>query len=408
MVKSKNYRRSTFLIILLGTYILFHDFFESIISETIVTYFLSYCESTIVNDFILFSTLVCILFLMFKNIKRIASLETRLASIAFFAMYLFYRLNSDIWIFTKFRTFEFFAYTDIFAIITCVYFVISSLPIFLKSNKALKSEFSFFDDEPVYQNKQDELGYEEYAVELTKRIENTEIQKSFAIGINGQWGFGKTSFINLIKKNLNSEENIIVDFNPWSSQNSEVIINDFFETLQKEIRPYYSSLADELIRYSDKLSIATNNYFSNILQVVKISNSLGRTGSLDLYTEINSKIEQLNKKVIVFIDDLDRLNKAELLSVIRLIRNTADFHQTFFIVAYDRNYILEGIKEHNPLNYHLFLEKIFQIEINLPSFNKKILREKLTEKLKTIITEGYHKEISEEILGNGFSQPAYL
>ncbi|WP_421978646.1 KAP family P-loop NTPase fold protein [Roseivirga seohaensis] len=329
-------------------------------------------------------------------------------ALSFAIIYFFYRHEPNVWSFTKFEVLESFAYADILAIMSMVYFIVSFVPFFLSSKQHQIKTVAFFDDEPVSENKPDELGYESYAKEIVDRIEGTSIKKSFAIGINGPWGVGKTSFINLMKKNLKLENKIIVDFNPWSNETSELIIKDFFENLQNEIRPFYSSLADQLVNYSDKLSVGSKNHLSRAFETLKTIDSIGSPGSHDLYTEINSELLNLNKKVIVFIDDLDRLDKSELLSVIRLIRNTANFHNTFFIVAYDRNYILTAIKDHNPSNNHLFLEKIFQIEINLPSFNRKILRQKLAEKLMSVVSTDYHKEISQTVFGDGATQPIHL
>ncbi|MEP1779284.1 P-loop NTPase fold protein [Reichenbachiella sp.] len=281
---------------------------------------------------------------------------------------------------------------------------------FYKTRKKLFSSGGkyFFDDEPVNENKPDELGYGTYAEEIAERLENTDSNKSFAIGINGQWGFGKTSFINLIKMKLHKEDKFILDFNPWGAESPETIVNDFFDNLQERIRPTYASLANRLVKYSNKLSAISKNPITKSLELIQSIKDIGSSGSLDLYEEINDEINRLNKKIIVFVDDLDRLNTAELLSVIRLIRNTANFNNTFFVVAYDRNYVLEAIKEHNSFNHHLFLEKIFQIEINLPSFMNEILGGELIKKIKSITPVIVHKDVSETILGTRVFRPAYF
>ena len=95
--------------------------------------------------------------------------------------------------------------------------------------------------------------------------------------------------------------------------------------------------------------------------------------------KIDDTLKRLNKKIVIYIDDLDRLDSTELLEVMRLIRNTADFRNTFFVVAYDRNYVLNALEKHNPINLQNYLDKIFQLEITLPYFNKVILREKLSQ-----------------------------
>lgn len=105
---------------------------------------------------------------------------------------------------------------------------------------------------------------------------------------------------------------------------------------------------------------------------------------------------------------MDRLDKDEIVEVIRLIRNTANFHNTFFVVAYDRNYVINALKNHNPYKQEQFLEKIFQIEVSLPYFKKDVFRHKLAEKLKQKFPEGFHKIIDEEIIGSLSVVPVFL
>ncbi|GEO04459.1 hypothetical protein AAE02nite_21230 [Adhaeribacter aerolatus] len=196
-----------------------------------------------------------------------------------------------------------------------------------KKNKVTVS--SFFDDEPLNPNKQDDLGYNTFAKIIAERIESTHLEKAFAIGVNAKWGMGKTSFFNLIKQNLSSEENIIIDFNSWNSSSPKSIIQDFFDTLQDELRKYYSSLAHELRKYSDKLIALSDN---NITQSIKATAGIliGDNSINSLHQEINIKLKKIDKKIIIFVDDLDRLDKSEIIEVMRLIRNTANFYNTIF------------------------------------------------------------------------------
>lgn len=46
-----------------------------------------------------------------------------------------------------------------------------------------------------------------------------------------------------------------------------------------------------------------------------------------------------------FIDDTDRLRANEIMNVLRLVRNTANFKNTIFIVPYDEKYIFKTISE---------------------------------------------------------------
>jgi hypothetical protein len=269
------------------------------------------------------------------------------------------------------------------------------------------SSESFLDDEPLGKDKADELGYNEYAVRLSKKILASHFDKSFAIGINGRWGLGKTSFIDLLKRNLAEHDLIEVNFNPWNSSNPKSIIQDFFDTIQQVISPHHSSLSRLLIQYSNKLVTLDDNAISRAIQAT-VTFTTGFESIDSLFNEINDTLKKIGKKIIVFIDDLDRLDKEEIIEVIRLMRNTANFHNTFFIVAYDKNYVTSALEEHNPYNHEKFLEKIFQIEVTLPFFKKDIFRHKLAEKIKGAFPEQFHSDIEREIIGTASTVPTYL
>ncbi|MBI2268784.1 MAG: hypothetical protein HYU69_00330 [Bacteroidetes bacterium] len=266
---------------------------------------------------------------------------------------------------------------------------------------------AFFDDEPLGRTKLDELGYSKYSQMLANKINASHFDKAFAIGVNGKWGLGKTSFIDLLKRQIGNENLIIVDFNPWNSHTPKAIIQDFFETIQEAIRPYHSSLARLLVFYADKLVALNDNKIAKSIQT-SVAAFTGYESLNSLFKDINGALRKINKKIIIFIDDLDRLDTEEIVEVIRLIRNTANFHNTFFVVAYDRNYIVKALHQHNPYNHEQFLEKIFQIEVTLPYFKKDIFRHKLAEKLKKVFPESLHEKIHEEIIGSPSVTPQYL
>jgi len=109
---------------------------------------------------------------------------------------------------------------------------------------------------------------------------------------------------------------------------------------------------------------------------------------------------------------VDRLDKNEIMEVLRLIRNTGSFYNTVFVVAYDRSYIIESIEKHNIVAPQKFLEKIFQLEINLPSFSKGFLRQQLIKNLTNKLPNynGLHDRFKEVIEKKGYeySDSAYL
>jgi len=86
------------------------------------------------------------------------------------------------------------------------------------------------------------------------------------------------------------------------------------------------------------------------------------------------------------------------MEVIRLIRNTANFYNTFFIVSYDKVYVNNALKEAAIHNHEKFLEKIFQLEVNLPYYKKAQLINELRDKMKALFPMEITEEIAKEVL----------
>lgn len=77
------------------------------------------------------------------------------------------------------------------------------------------------------------VGWDKYADKLADRLVHTDVSNaSFATALTGKWGTGKTTFLELLRKNLQGQDVIVVDFNPWMSDSSKMIVNDFFNTLK--------------------------------------------------------------------------------------------------------------------------------------------------------------------------------
>jgi len=377
---------------------------ESFLNRTFVKYLFGTLETKWYNDITFFLVAMsAILLTVSKFRKYTPSRNLTVIMSTGVIIYSIYRITGIGWEFTPLSLLSRIKYFDILFV-----FIVCQFLLFIKKNNIRQDETnSFYEDQPVGENGVDELGYTDYAEQLGRKILSSHFNKAFAIGINGKWGLGKTSFIDLIKRNVKGDNILEVDFNPWNSHSPESIIKDFFETVQQIIYPYHSSLSRLLIKYSNKLVTLNRNVVAQTIQTT-VAAFTGFDSVIKLYDEINTALIQIDKKIVVYIDDLDRLDKNEIIEVIRLIRNTANFHNTYFIVTYDRNYVINALRQHNPHKQEVFLEKIFQIEVTLPYFNKDILRYKLAEKLKEKLPKSIHFTIDEEVIGTPSSVPEFL
>lgn len=244
-------------------------------------------------------------------------------------------------------------------------------------------ECSLIFEKPIENVGDDSYKRENYAKIAANKINNNfHREGAFVTGISGSWGFGKTSFLNLVKSNIDSEAfDIIIDFKPWLSSSLSNIIVDFLYELSKEMNVYIPSFKNKLHEYAEAVSDINES------SIIKIGSNIIRQGlsqsAGDGYNDISNKLKKSKLKVLVFIDDTDRLSQDEILEVFKLMRNTANFPYLQFLITYDRDYILKTLNIANPEKY---IEKIFNMEISLPSFNSSLIRESLAMEIKQYLT----------------------
>ncbi|WP_436490364.1 KAP family P-loop NTPase fold protein [Chitinophaga sp. ARDCPP14] len=235
----------------------------------------------------------------------------------------------------------------------------------------IQNEISLIEDCPDSEN--DSLSRSGYADQVASVINSTTSKNSFSIGIFAEWGAGKTDFLNRLENQLKlNSDNLIINFNVWKTSSTDSLIEDFFVTLSSSLKKYNKSIGNKLKSYSKKLFQPGKEIYFRLLDTL-INEVIPDESISETYNSINEGIQQTGKRIIVFIDDIDRLNAIEILNVLKLIRNTANFSNTFFIVALDPNYVIQVLRRINLLSKEEeYLKKVFQLIIPLPKIQKSI------------------------------------
>lgn len=235
----------------------------------------------------------------------------------------------------------------------------------------------FYTDAPIKLDLENDIfSRRKYIEDIKNRILHTyNTENSFAIGIIGPWGSGKTTFLNGLKRSLDQTDIIQIKFNPWVAKDKDSITPMFLSDLAIKLSEYDTCLKRQILEYSDRLLQGMESTASTI---AKSMFSLASTDK-DLqsqYNILNQTISTLNKKVVVYVDDVDRLDNQEVIEVLKLIRNSASFGNVFFIVAFDKVYVTKSINAGLLKDSEKYLEKIFQLEYYLPLHPDKAIYSK--------------------------------
>ncbi len=259
--------------------------------------------------------------------------------------------------------------------ITCLLltpFILSSLEIVIRrfkreapTEKDTSGGFSNddFDDSQISDN------LKKYASHILDKLIATNTQKhSYALGVTGSWGSGKTTFLEVLKSHVKGRAEIVI-FNPWMCRTPEQVTLDFFASLRHQLSPSYR-ISKSIKDYARALNgISLTPFLGLSLNIHAVQGD-------SLYVKkkkLSDKLAELPKPVLVFIDDLDRLEREEVFEVLRLIRNTADLSNLIYVVAYDKAYVRQVLEQKNIGNALGYLEKIFPIEVCLPKVEKYLI-----------------------------------
>lgn len=261
---------------------------------------------------------------------------------------------------------------------------------------------------PLYSDQptsEDKYGRDTSAKLLVEKIFSTfnasQANKgSFVININEAYGFGKTSFLQIIAKHLQTQQQpyLFIDYRPWLCENEQAIVKEFFTLLSANLND--SSLNDDIKQYTSLLLDESSQFapWWAKIPLTIFAKSIKPSSIKETHDRIKASLQHIDRPIIVTIDDVDRLQEKELTAVLKLIRDTADFPNIFYVVAADNAHLemmLSKMGIQNPTNY---LKKFFNLDFLLPA-HETIQMSQLITKLQTIFPAyGYTAQETQEYI----------
>lgn len=268
-------------------------------------------------------------------------------------------------------------YLSVFGVVLIISIGYSIYSLIQKGEKNEQHDIRYLhEDNPVLDN----VDYKSLSHKIVKVIKGDEYEKSFSIGLISPWGTGKSSLLKTIQNDIKHDKKIIsIEYSPFLNHNGKDIIINFITVLRLTLGVYSGKLSKHLSEYASAFNEAEKKWDLSKLTNMK---PLEEYSTVELYNGINELIKDLNRKIVVFIDDLDRLSSDEIVQVLKLIRNTSNFSNTIFILAFDKSQVKNSLLSGKDFNGRDFIDKFFQLEINLPLISKDKLLNFLFQKIE--------------------------
>lgn len=280
-------------------------------------------------------------------------------------------------------------------------------------------------------SKKDFLNYSE-ASEIVVSVLKNPAMLPISIGVFGSWGTGKSTILNLIEENIKVQTNddyVVIKFDAWLYQGFDDARTALLEVITLEIAKlsqHNSSILDQtkkLAKRTNKLKLlgllaegvafgfgvptfggaskaidaignglggqATGEDVENIKASIK-SGKEEIQGLFDgevlsapkeiaaLKAEFEELLTEFNKKIIVFVDNLDRCLPKQTIQTLESLRLFLFMKNTAFIIAADEDMVKHAVKEHfNGIDdRHItdYLDKLIQFPIRVPKISTREVR----------------------------------
>ncbi|WP_421777139.1 KAP family P-loop NTPase fold protein [Gardnerella sp. KA00243] len=198
-------------------------------------------------------------------------------------------------------------------------------------------------------------------------------------------------------------------FSPWNYSDKNNLISLFFHELKNKLsaakgEKHKGKIRKAISQYSDIIDVLSiiPAVGPAIVPILKTTSKVAGTKlmknpSLDEAKEkLCKSLEDFNRKIIVFIDDIDRLTTPQIKDIFQLVKQVGDFPNIIYVLTMDREIVCDALSEYHNIDGDEYLKKIVQVSFEIPEIDKTTVHEILRDRLNDIV----HKNKSEEEFEN--------
>lgn len=242
-----------------------------------------------------------------------------------------------------------------------------------------------FNDHPIINPSEDRYGVDHMARAIAKGIRTILAPTGWVIAINGAWGAGKSSVINLILHHLEQtrveNEIVVLRFDCWWFRGVEPLAIAFLRELYFGIGPSAGKIFQQKLRRLGARLVGAGSIVGGGIDLAGgggLGTLFGRAidwvcslfsgeETLEqLHTNVSNILANQSKRFVIVIDDIDRLSPDEALLIFRLVKSVGHLPKVIYLLAYDRLLAEKIVADQYPTEGPHYLEKIVQAAFEVP------------------------------------------
>ena len=275
------------------------------------------------------------------------------------------------------------------------------------------SRYAFGDDSPKTDpDTDDRLGFAPFAERLANTITALSAPNGYVIGLLGAWGSGKSTVLNFVAEyirrfNIRCPDKTVIhiSFRPWIITGHHDLISAFFKILSEQLQPNYlkkrnflrralftaKDASPGLIDAAAKVAIALDpsagvaTRFGGDVAKKSLSslldNFLAEPSLQSAYEDLKCQLQCHDKRFLVTIDDIDRLEEADIRCIMRMVKSIGQLPNVIYFLSYDRYIVWNALRNGNDRVGPEFAEKIVQQEVELPRPRRNTLLKMLDKEI---------------------------
>lgn len=292
-----------------------------------------------------------------------------------------------------------------------------------------QKQINFNPDRPIHRDEEDRLGFSRIAENLATSVISSGTEDGLVIGIQGGWGSGKSSILNLLCNHVEKKHAAasVIRFEPWVIGDRDNMVSTLLANIAREVdkleraagetakhrledtvslsntmRQYAASASRGLSPVAKLASIFGVPYASvaekGLESLASIAPSKKATSLPEIKDKLVDGLRKLNHRFVVVIDDIDRLEPAEAAEVIRLVRAVGDFPNIIYILCYEKNVLAKSLEAALKVeNGAAFLQKIIQVSFDVPRPEEFDLRRWISKDCRELYKTVTEIEIPDDI-----------